>query len=136
MTVRDREGIEVKSATRTLEPSFFQQYGASAILDGYVLTGGETITVTVTSGSAFVYGSTTDKHDERPERPVREAHRVIPARMECVGKASAFQSRGKTATSALWPHIRKRRPASALHMVTATVRRIPSTMPSARPRCR
>jgi hypothetical protein len=30
------------------------------ILDGYLLAGGETITVQITAGSAFVYGSTTD----------------------------------------------------------------------------
>jgi hypothetical protein len=36
------------------------------ILDGYVLIGGETITVQMTSGSAFVYGSTTDNTTQDP----------------------------------------------------------------------
>lgn len=36
------------------------------MLDGYVLTGGETITIQVTAGSAFVYGSTTDNTTQDP----------------------------------------------------------------------
>jgi hypothetical protein len=60
LTVRDKDGVVVKTASQSYGPTFFRQLGSSAILDGYVLTGGETITVTITSGSAFVYGSTTD----------------------------------------------------------------------------
>ena len=66
ITVRDRDGIVVKSTTKTLAPSFFTQLGSPAILDGYALTGGETITLAVTSGSAFIYGSTTDNTTNDP----------------------------------------------------------------------
>src|SRR5216684_684149 len=65
-TVRDKDGTLVKTSTRTYGPTFFQQGGSPAILDGYVLTGGETITIQVTAGSAFVYGSTTDNTTQDP----------------------------------------------------------------------
>ncbi len=65
-TVRDKDGTLVKTSTRTFGPTFFQQVGSATILDGYVLTGGETITVQITAGSAFVYGSTTDNTTQDP----------------------------------------------------------------------
>jgi hypothetical protein len=65
-TVRDKDGTLVKTATRTFGPTFFQQVGSATILDGYVLTGGETITVQITAGSAFIYGSTTDNTTQDP----------------------------------------------------------------------
>jgi hypothetical protein len=66
LTVRDKDGVVVKTSTRSYDPTFFQQVGSSVILDGYVLTGGETITVQLTAGSAFVYGSTTDNTTQDP----------------------------------------------------------------------
>jgi len=65
-TVRDKDGSLVKTSTRTFGPTFFQQVGSATILDGYVLTGGETITVQITAGSAFIYGSTTDNTTQDP----------------------------------------------------------------------
>lgn len=65
-TVRDKNGTLVKTATRTFGPTFFQQVGSATMLDGYVLTGGETITVQITAGSAFIYGSTTDNTTQDP----------------------------------------------------------------------
>jgi hypothetical protein len=72
--VRDRNGAAVKSAVRTLPPSYFRQFGSAEILEGYVLAGGETITLTVTSGSAFLYGSTTDNTTNDPS--VQFVHRI------------------------------------------------------------
>jgi len=74
ISVRDRNGIAVKSAARTLPASYFRQFGSAEILDGYAITGGETITLTVTSGSAFLYGSTTDNATNDPS--VQFAHRI------------------------------------------------------------
>jgi hypothetical protein len=65
-TVRDKDGAVVKTATRTYSPTFFQQLASSLVLDGFVLTGGETITIQVTAGSAFVYGSMTDNTTQDP----------------------------------------------------------------------
>jgi uncharacterized protein YjdB len=65
-TVRDKDGGVVKTTTRSYGATFFRQIGSSEILDGYVLAGGEAITVQVASGSAFVYGSTTDNTTQDP----------------------------------------------------------------------
>lgn len=66
LTVHDKDGVLVKTSTRTYNPTFFQQVGSVTILDGYVLTGGETIGIQVTAGSAFIYGSTTDNTTQDP----------------------------------------------------------------------
>ncbi len=65
-TVRDKDGTLVKTTTKGFGPTFFQQVGSATMLDGYVLTGGETITVQITVGSAFIYGSTTDNTTQDP----------------------------------------------------------------------
>jgi len=66
LTVRDKDGNVAKTATQSFGPTFFRQLGSSSILDGYALVGGETITIQITSGSAFVYGSTTDNTTQDP----------------------------------------------------------------------
>ncbi|HEV7486110.1 MAG TPA: hypothetical protein VGQ65_10545 [Thermoanaerobaculia bacterium] len=66
VTVRNKDGVVVKTTTKSFDPTFFRQIGSTEILDGYALTGGETITIQITSGSAFVYGSTTDNTTQDP----------------------------------------------------------------------
>jgi hypothetical protein len=66
LTVRNKDGAVVKTTSKSFGPTFFRQIGSSEILDGYVLTGGETITIQITSGSAFIYGSTTDNTTQDP----------------------------------------------------------------------
>jgi hypothetical protein len=66
MTVRNKDGAVVKTTSKSFGATFFRQIGSSEILDGYVLGGGETITIQITSGSAFVYGSTTDNTTQDP----------------------------------------------------------------------
>jgi hypothetical protein len=74
ITVRDRNGLVVRSASRTFPPTYFAQLGSAAFLDGYALVGGETITIAVTNGSAFVYGSTTDNTTNDPS--IQFAHGI------------------------------------------------------------
>jgi hypothetical protein len=66
VTVRNKDGAVVKTTSKSFGPTFFRQIGSTEILDGYALTGGETITIQITSGSAFVYGSTTDNTTQDP----------------------------------------------------------------------
>jgi hypothetical protein len=66
LTVRNKDGVVVKTTTKSFGPTFFRQIGSTEILDGYILAGGETITIQITSGSAFVYGSTTDNTTQDP----------------------------------------------------------------------
>ena len=47
---------------------------STELLDGYALTGGETISFDVTSGSAFIYGATTDNTTNDPS--VQFARRI------------------------------------------------------------
>ena len=65
-TVRDADGTVVKTVSKEFAPTFFTQISSAAMLDGYALTGGETITIDVTSGAAFVYGATTDNTTNDP----------------------------------------------------------------------
>jgi hypothetical protein len=66
VTVRDKDGATVKSVSKSYGPTFFAQVGSAPFLDGYALAGGETISFEVTSGSAFVYGATTDNTTNDP----------------------------------------------------------------------
>lgn len=66
ITVRDRDGAVATTVTKTFAASFFTQSAASAMLDGFTLLGGETLTFDVTSGSAIFYGSTTDNTTNDP----------------------------------------------------------------------
>lgn len=74
ITVRDKDGAIVKTTTKGYDPTFFRQFVSSEILDGYILTGGETIAIQVTAGSAFIYGATTDNTTQDPS--VQFARRI------------------------------------------------------------
>jgi hypothetical protein len=66
VTVRDKDGNVVKSTSHSYPATFFTQPASATFLDGYVLTGGETITIDVTSGAAILYGATTDNTTNDP----------------------------------------------------------------------
>jgi hypothetical protein len=66
LTVRNKDGVTVKTVSRSFDPTYFRQIGSFEILEGYALTGGETITIQMTSGSAFIYGSTNDNTTQDP----------------------------------------------------------------------
>jgi hypothetical protein len=66
LTVRNKDGVVVKTTSKSFGATFFRQIGSTEILDGYLLVGGETITIQITSGSGFVYGSTTDNTTQDP----------------------------------------------------------------------
>jgi len=74
VTVRDRDGLVLKTVQQSFPATYFQQSGSSDFLDGFVLTGGETISLEITSGSAFIYGATTDNVTNDPS--VQFARRV------------------------------------------------------------
>lgn len=60
VTVRDRDGVVIATLTRSYPPAYFTQTSAAGFLDGFALTGGETVSLEMTGGSLFVYGATTD----------------------------------------------------------------------------
>jgi uncharacterized protein YjdB len=66
VTVRNRDGVVVKTLTKSFSSTFFAQNGSTDFLEGLALTGSETISFEVTSGSAFIYGATTDNVTNDP----------------------------------------------------------------------
>jgi uncharacterized membrane protein len=64
-TVRDQDGNVVRTASKAFDPTFFQQLSAGD-LTGYTFAGGETISIEITGGSAFIYGATTDNTSNDP----------------------------------------------------------------------
>lgn len=74
ITVRSREGVTLDTIDRDFPATHFQQTSSTNFLLGLVLTGGESITVRITSGSAFLYGATTDNTTNDPS--IQFAQRV------------------------------------------------------------
>ena len=66
VTVRDKDGLVVRTRTKGYGETFFEQVSSEVLLEGYALKGGETLTFEVTSGSLFVYGATTDNTTNDP----------------------------------------------------------------------
>jgi len=58
--------VVVKTTSKTFDPTFFTQPTSAQLLDGFALTGGETISFQITGGSVFIYGSTTDNTTNDP----------------------------------------------------------------------
>ncbi len=66
ITVRDANGQVLKTVDRSYGPAVFTQLPSGQMLDGLALTGGESLTFLMTSGSAFIYGATTDNTTNDP----------------------------------------------------------------------
>ena len=66
ITVTDKDGNVVKNVSKTYDPNYFLQDDSGLFLDGYALAGGDAISFEVTSGSAFIYGGTTDNTTNDP----------------------------------------------------------------------
>jgi hypothetical protein len=66
VTVRSKSGEIVKTLAKSFGPTSFSQVPSQQFLDSYALASGDTITIEVTSGAAFVYGSTTDNITNDP----------------------------------------------------------------------
>lgn len=66
VTVRNKEGEPVKTLAKSFSATSFSQVSSAQFLDTYALASGDTITLDVTSGAAFVYGSTTDNTTNDP----------------------------------------------------------------------
>lgn len=65
VTLRDSSGTVKKTLSKTYAPTYFEQVTSAAFL-GADLASSDTITVTVTAGSAIVYGATTDNKTQDP----------------------------------------------------------------------
>ena len=63
--VRDVTGAVVHTTTKTYPPTYFEQQSSDTLL-GYTLQSNDTIEISVGSGSAVVYGATTDNTTNDP----------------------------------------------------------------------
>ena len=60
-SLHDASGTRVRDVTKTFGPNYFQQFAASDLLGGFINTN-ETVVVTMTAGSAIVYGTTIENN--------------------------------------------------------------------------
>lgn len=66
IVVRDRDGLVLKTLARDFPATYFEQRSSTEFLLGYALSGGESIAIRMTGGSAFIYGATTDNKTNDP----------------------------------------------------------------------
>ncbi len=64
--LRDTNGVTIRTVTKTYQPNWFEQVDSTSFFGGTAIGGNESIAITVTSGSAIVYGSTTDNTTNDP----------------------------------------------------------------------
>lgn len=65
VTVRNADGVVVRTATRTYTANYFVQTDAASFTGGPI-SGDESIQITISSGSAIVYGASTDNTTNDP----------------------------------------------------------------------
>lgn len=65
ITVRNKSGALRTTTNKTYQANLFEQVSANAYL-GTTIDGGDTITFTVTSGQAIIYGAQTDNKTQDP----------------------------------------------------------------------
>lgn len=63
--VRDRNGVQRNSVTRSYGANYFEQVGV-AVFTGIDLLGSDSIAITINSGNAVVYGAATDNTTQDP----------------------------------------------------------------------
>ncbi|MEK6371274.1 MAG: hypothetical protein AABO58_01130 [Acidobacteriota bacterium] len=65
ITVRDKNGAVRNTVNKTYVANFFEQVGANAYV-GVTLAGSDTITISMNSGKAILYGAQTDNKTQDP----------------------------------------------------------------------
>ena len=64
--LRDTNGTALKTVTKTYLPNFFEQVDSTTFFAGTAIGANQSISITVSSGSAIVYGATTDNTTNDP----------------------------------------------------------------------
>lgn len=64
--LRDTNGSTIRSVTKTYPSNWFEQVDSTTFLNGTPIGGNQSIAITVSSGSAIMYGSTTDNTTNDP----------------------------------------------------------------------
>lgn len=64
--LRDTNGTVLKTVTKSYQPNWFEQVDSTSFFAGTVVGANQSIAITVSAGSAVVYGSTTDNITNDP----------------------------------------------------------------------
>lgn len=64
--LRDANGATIRSVTKSYLPNWFEQVDSTSFFAGFAIGGNQSIAITISSGSAIVYGSTTDNTTNDP----------------------------------------------------------------------
>jgi len=64
--LRDTNGAVLKTVSKTYLPNFFEQVDSTSFFAGTVVGANQSIAITVSGGSAIIYGSTTDNTTNDP----------------------------------------------------------------------
>jgi hypothetical protein len=95
ITIRDKQGNLVRTLPKSFAPTFFVQGPASDFL-GAPLSGGESITFSIDSGSAVLYGATADNITQDPSLQLAVppsttgGTRVLPVVLSTAGALGSF----------------------------------------------
>lgn len=65
-TLRNQDGTVVTTVTKTYMPNYFEQVSADSFLGGVTIGSNQMIVLSVSDGSAIIYGSTTDNVTNDP----------------------------------------------------------------------
>ncbi|MEA2464799.1 MAG: hypothetical protein QOJ98_2546 [Acidobacteriota bacterium] len=65
ITVHDKNGAVRNTVNKSYAPNFFEQVGANGYV-GVILAGSDTITISMNSGKAIIYGAQTDNKTQDP----------------------------------------------------------------------
>jgi len=66
ITLRAKSGLQKGTANRTMTANYFEQLGAAALLPGLTIEASDTITFTINSGKAIIYGASTENKTQDP----------------------------------------------------------------------
>ena len=66
VTLRDTNGSVIHTVSKSYQPNWFEQVDSTSFLGGTVIGPNQSILITVSSGSAIVYGATTDNISNDP----------------------------------------------------------------------
>jgi hypothetical protein len=76
VVLRDTDGNVIRTLTKSYQPNWFEQVDSTTFLGGMVVRSNESIAITVATGSAVVYGSTTDNKTNDPTSNTRSHYSV------------------------------------------------------------
>jgi len=66
ITLRDKNGLQKGAAAKTMAANQFDQQSIAALLPGLTIDGSDTVTFSINSGKAIIYGASTENKTQDP----------------------------------------------------------------------